>query len=395
MQICLVSRDDALRTTLAGLTAAAVKTIEPGKSPGRADLFIWDFEPGLAIDAPECDGHEKHLVLLERTMLSPMADEDRLGSVCILLKPISLSTLQAFVELAEAEWRQNSQMATLRTDRDALLQYVLQAYLRLQEYDQDRTNFLARALHDLRAPLTALYGYCGLLVEGQLGSVNRQQKDLLERMQHSTRRLSRLTSGMFELSVEGRVSRSLQLEEGDLEDCVSQALHDLNAFVQEKQLAVTAQLDPAPHPFFFEPEQVQQVLVNLIENACKFTPKHGFIDIRGYACSLDRAAPPIDLSDATAYRVDIRDSGPGISPNHLTEIFQQYTSYSGSLDRSGGGLGLAICKLIVTSHGGRIWAESIEDGALFSFVLPFEPPAAESRHRPETERFPQRVARAV
>jgi signal transduction histidine kinase len=93
--------------------------------------------------------------------------------------------------------------------------------------------------------------------------------------------------------------------------------------------------------------------------------------------------------------VDIRDSGPGISPEHLTEIFQQYTSYAGSLDRSGGGLGLAICKLIVTSHGGRIWAESIEDGALFSFVLPFEPPVAESRHRPESERFPTRVAKAV
>jgi signal transduction histidine kinase len=228
-----------------------------------------------------------------------------------------------------------------------------------------------------------------------LGTINRPQKDLLQRMQYSTRRLSRLASGMFELSVEGRVSRKLQLEAGDIEDCVEQALHELAVFTQEKQLAITAQLDPPSHAFFFEPEQVQQVLVNLIENACKFTPKQGSIDIRGYSISPTTDAPPVEPSEATAYRVDIRDSGPGFSPEHLTGIFQQYTSYSGAGDRSGGGLGLAICKSIVTSHGGKIWAESSEDGALFSFVLPFEPPVAETRHGADVERLPARRAKAV
>ena len=398
MQICLVSGDEGLLTMVSGLTTATVTRVEPGREPGRADLFIWDFKPGMEIESASFGGREKHLVLLERSMLSAVADEERLGSVCLLLKPINASTLQTFVDLAEMEWRQASQaeqVDTLRTDRDALLQYVLQANLRLQEYDQDRTNFLARALHDLRAPLTALYGYCGLLVEGQLGAINRQQKDLLERMRHSTRRLARLASGMFELSVEGHVPRRLQLQQGDIEDCVGQALNDLCVFIQEKQLAITAQLDPVPHPFYFEPEQVQQVLVNLIENACKFTPKQGSIDIRGYAIGLERGTPVTDPEEANAYRVDIRDSGPGLLAEHLIEIFEQYTSYSGSYDRSGGGLGLAICKLIVTSHGGRIWAEAMQDGALFSFVLPFEPPAASVRASPEIERLPARTAKAV
>jgi signal transduction histidine kinase len=69
--------------------------------------------------------------------------------------------------------------------------------------------------------------------------------------------------------------------------------------------------------------------------------------------------------------VDIRDSGPGIPAEHLDRIFEEYTSYSGGQDRSGGGLGLAICRLILSRHGGRIWAESSSEGAVFSFVLPF------------------------
>jgi signal transduction histidine kinase len=69
--------------------------------------------------------------------------------------------------------------------------------------------------------------------------------------------------------------------------------------------------------------------------------------------------------------VDICDSGPGIAAEHLDRIFEEYTSYSGGHDRSGGGLGLAICKLILSQHQGRVWAENSSEGAVFSFVLPF------------------------
>jgi signal transduction histidine kinase len=382
---------------LAEVSAGALTMAEPGKQPDRADLYIWDFEPGLDIPPTNLGGREKHLVLLERKMLPALAEDERLSSACILLKPVNVSMLQAFVKLAEAEWRQaeqTEQVDTLLADRDALLQYVLQANLRLQEYDQDRTNFLARALHDFRAPLTALYGYCGLLVEGQLGAVNPRQRDLLQRMRSSTRRLSRLASGMFELSVEGRVSKKLRLEEGDIDESVQQALHELAPFIDEKQLAISAQLSPVPEPFYFEPEQMQQLLVNLIENACKFTPKQGFIDICGYPITLDDEFSN-DPAEAMAYRVDIRDSGPGLAPDQLTEIFEEYTSYSDSFGRSGGGLGLAICKMIVKSHGGKIWAEACESGGLFSFVLPFRPPSAPGRHGPGAEQFSIRNDKAV
>ena len=92
-------------------------------------------------------------------------------------------------------------------------------------------------------------------------------------------------------------------------------------------------------------------------------------DNRVGPCQHDRRTT--DLHTPNSFRVDIRDSGPGISTEHLDSIFEEYTSYSGGHDRSGGGLGLAICKLILSRHQGRIWAESSSDGAVFSFVLPF------------------------
>ena len=102
---------------------------------------------------------------------------------------------------------QTSIANSLRADRDEILQCLIQANLKLQEYDQDRTTFLARAVHDFRAPLTAISGYCGLLLGEPLGPLTENQREVLRRMQHSTKRLSRMASAMFQLSVGRHVKR--------------------------------------------------------------------------------------------------------------------------------------------------------------------------------------------
>ena len=76
------------------------------------------------------------------------------------------------------------------------------------------------------------------------------------------------------------------------------------------------------------------------------------------------------VHEPNSYRVDISDSGSAIPSEHLNRIFEEYTSYGGGRDRSGGGLGLAICKMIINQHNGRVWAENRDTGPLFSFVLP-------------------------
>ena len=132
---------------------------------------------------------------------------------------------------------------------------------------------------------------------------------------------------------------------------------------------------------YLEPGQIEQVLVNLLDNACRFTPKRGSIEIRGYPFFWDRRTMLLspmsrterryeDCQSPNSYRMDIRGSGPPIPREHLERIFEEYTSYAGGQDRSGGGLGLAICRMIITAHEGRVWAENTEQGPRFSFVLP-------------------------
>jgi signal transduction histidine kinase len=379
MQVCVVSDYSNLSVSFDECEHVSVVQSWPGESFPDADLYIWDCSPGIDVQT-HVQGKQaaQHLVLAEPERLDGF--NGIRASACILLKPVSPFTLRAFVDIAVKAWELRNQAHEadiLRLDRDALLQYVLEVNLKLQQYDQDRSNFLARALHDFRAPLTALHGYCGLLAQAKLGAVTVEQQELLERMLYSTRRLTRLAESSLELLGEGRFEKVPKRRPGDIEETIVQALHDVQPFVQDKAVEVRTHIEPPDGILSFEAEPIQQVLVNLIENSCKFAPKGGSITIHGYGVLRNSGkrtrAAGVYTSNADGYQVDIQDSGPGV-PAHMTEkIFEQYVSCSGGSDRSGGGLGLAICKAIITAHGGRIWATPSEKGGRFSFVLPLDP----------------------
>lgn len=357
-----------------------------GLPSGEPDLYIWDLEANIPVPPEIVASNEDHKILFLASQSNlATVDPDLLARTCVLLKPINAFTLRTFIDLAARTWdlgRKAIRAEQLSSDRESLVEYVLAANLRLQEYDHQRTNFLARALHDFRAPLTALHGYCGLLADGEVGQVSPQQQELLRRMQNSTRRLSRQATGMFELSVLGHVRRKPQLIEGDIEDAVAQAVHEVQPLAQEKGVEITVQVEPPETRFLFEPELIVQVLVNILENSGKYAPVGGVIELRGYPAEgefEERSAGNrpgrryTNQGTKLGYRIDIQDNGPGIQTDLLPTIFEEYTSYSGGRDRSGGGLGLAICKMIVDAHQGSISASNYEQGARFSFVLPLDP----------------------
>jgi len=411
MKLILASRDLALRKLcreiMAGLPdrGCAVAISEPDEMPGVGDFYIWDFETGHPIPNQLArQPVSKRLFLVHSDDMGVFRQNKILAGSVILLKPVTRATLSVLLErgLAVHENRE----ASSAPDCDEMLQCLLHANLKLQEYDQERTNFLARAVHDFRAPLTAISGYCGLLLAEPLGALNDDQNEVLRRMRHSAHRLSRLAADMLQLSVGQRLSPQPNLEKGELLECLEQAMHELAPIIGEKGIAVSAEIQPSPEPLYFERNQMEQVFLNLLENACKFTPKGGSIEIKGYPFFWDRRLLQNQFADGTAerraqdcplpnsFRIDLHDSGPGLLPEHLASIFEEYTRYLGTQDRSGGGLGLAICKVIVENHHGQVWAESNDSGAVFSLVLPFwTAKAAEIRNRFAPPEWPEIVER--
>jgi signal transduction histidine kinase len=352
----------------------------PGEYPPKADVYIWDSPAGSDLANAARHPSAKHLFLIERGNVTEFREIAGHHEAAILLKPVTRACLSAFLGFAASKWHGRVPATSLRADRDEILQCLIQSNLHIQEYDQDRTNFLARVVHDFRAPLTATSGYCGLLLSEALGPVSEQQKEVLRRMQHSLKRLSRMASGMFELSVGRHAKRQPALRRAELRGCVDQVLHELALFADGKRLSVSVDLAPVVGDLQFEPGQIEQLLLNLLDNACKFTPAGGTVEVRGYPFFWERRAAVCwprsedrrhrEFRLPNSYRVDIRDSGPQIPREHLERIFEEYTSYAGGHDRSGGGLGLAICRMIATAHEGRVWAENTEYGPRFSFVLP-------------------------
>lgn len=387
MDLKLISNDTDLhklcREILRDLPAAQwTVSMDTTAAGADADLYIWDYQRGAELPPAAERVSSRHLYLVNRKDIPALQEEVGATEGNILLKPVTRATLGAFLGLAIlAQEERVSAAASLKADRDEILQCLIQANLKLQEYDQDRTNFLARAVHDFRAPLTAISGYCGLLLSEPLGPLNDEQKEVLRRMMHSSKRLSRMAAAMFQLSVGRHVKRRPDFRPGDLRETVEQALHEIAQFADSKHISISVNLSPEPTPVHYEAGPIEQVLINLLDNAVKFAPRSGEIELRGYPFFWERRSKSeaqhtpnrrVRTSrEPNCYRIDIIDSGTPIPAEHLDRIFEEYTSYAGGNDRSGGGLGLAICRMIVSQHEGQVWAENTATGPMFSFVLPF------------------------
>ena len=383
MKTILVSEDRELyelcRAVLRHLSIEGPILEAPGARRTNADLTIWDLSSGPLPEEPhDLAGGSGDLFVVSRKSLSDVQKLLPMGALGLLLKPVTRPILQAFLASALNRWlnptgQKNGDATTVRADRDQLLQALLEANIRLQECDQDRTNFLARALHDFRTPLTALQGYCDMLIRQSVGPLAPDQIDLLQRMQHSIGRLSKMSRAMFELSVHHNTERKPNLIRTNIDNCIQNALHQIVPLAQDKGIDVTVDLDPPDIRLHLDPAGIEQVLVNLLENACKFTPRGGSIEVRGRVTNWSRHNNELSEHGVIqVYKVELRDTGMGILAEHLDSVFEEFTSYAGARDRSGGGLGLAICKMLINAHNGAIWAESDRQGTTISFVLPLQ-----------------------
>jgi two-component system, OmpR family, sensor histidine kinase KdpD len=232
------------------------------------------------------------------------------------------------------------------------------------EAERLRTSLLSSLSHDMRTPLGTITGAASSLLEAPgRGTITEPAKrELLQSILDEASRMNRLIGNLLDMIRVESGALKVQKEWQPLEEPVGVALIRLQDRLREHPVEVHLPSDLPLIPM--DGVLIEQVFVNLLENAVKYTPPGTPIEI---------AAVPLDGQ----VRVDVADQGPGVPPGEERRIFDKFYRVAGEGPVSGVGLGLTICRGIVTAHGGRIWVENRPGGgALFRFTLPLgaEPP---------------------
>ncbi|MGH9535155.1 MAG: sensor histidine kinase [Terriglobales bacterium] len=250
-----------------------------------------------------------------------------------------------------------------------------------------RTLALAAAAHDMKTPLATMAGYAELLATGQSGPLTPRQMELLREIETGCARLQRMVDDCLSFGLMEAEGVRLKASLADVGACLEE-LHGiwLDSF-RRKGVALYLLAPPALAHFTFDYHKIQRAVSNLLENALKFTPSGGTVWLSWEAHFWERrnrweSALPGDRRRQSspapnACRICVCDTGPGIAPEFHQEIFDAFvrlapddgTPKSG---RGGVGLGLAIARQMVQSHGGKIWVESeLAAGSKFCLLLPW------------------------
>lgn len=222
-----------------------------------------------------------------------------------------------------------------------------------------KDEFLAIVSHELRSPITVILGWTRML---QMNRIDRETLTLaIDSIHHSTTRLFKLVDDILDASRLSSGKLTLHAEVTDLREIVSASLNAVRFDVDQKPLHVTVNVPDEPVRVVGDPDRLQQVMVNLLANAVKFTPPAGKIDI------------DLETRGASAV-VTVRDGGEGIDPAFLPYVFDRFRQDDSSTTRAhkGLGLGLAIVRQLVERHGGSVVAHSDGrgKGAMFTVTLP-------------------------
>jgi len=264
-----------------------------------------------------------------------------------------------------------------------------QAYSQLQQRFQRTTNALGSAAHDLKTPLAILNGYVELLQSEKLGPLNARQREVINDMQSSGKRLQQFIQDFLTYSALETGGLSMRFEMGNLNECLSEVCRLWSTRFQEKGLALYFLANDKVPVFPFDSPKVERVISNLLENSFKFVPPGGTVWLHAEPYMWERrvASQPSapadrrrhDLAQPNSVKVSVSDTGPGIPAEFHQEVFDDFFRLPSNENQEGMGLGLAIVRRMVQGMGGKVWVESDAGaGCKFSFLMPFKPSAAAS-----------------
>jgi signal transduction histidine kinase len=251
----------------------------------------------------------------------------------------------------------------LRENVEKLAGDLKKANTRLLELDKQKSEFVSFATHQLRAPLTAMKGYASLILEGDLGVLNDKVRDAITRISNSSKTLTNIVDDYLNISRIELGTMKYSFELMDFKDIVTHVIAELKPNIDKSGLKFNFSTNPLnPQERFMihaDRDKFKQVIANLIDNSMKYT-RSGSIEV---LLSKNNANRKITFS--------IKDTGIGISPEVMPKLFVKFVRADNANKQNiyGTGLGLYVAKDIITSHKGKIWAESDGDGKGSTFLV--------------------------
>jgi signal transduction histidine kinase len=308
-----------------------------------------------------------------------------LGAVDYITKPIDPEALKSKVAVFVELYRKTEQIKQLYDDlqshaaaleqeitdrkqaekeRAEMLERAKEAQAKAEEANQLKDEFLATVSHELRAPLTAMLGWVLLIRSERLDKESRERA--METVERNARAQKKLVDDLLDVSSLGAGNFSLEIEPTDLASVIEAAVESVRPEAEAKGVRLLRDLDQAVHMFEIDPNRFQQVIWNLVQNAVKFTPAEGAVEVR------------LRFINGQA-EIEVIDTGAGIAPEFLPFVFDRFRQANGGITRKHGGLGLglSIVRSLVEMHGGTVGVESSGDGQGSTFKISLPSPITE------------------
>ncbi len=286
-----------------------------------------------------------------------------IGQILVDMGKIDRTTMDQaitvqIIRLQRALQESNEMLEKRVEERTAALQ---RAYEKLAELSKLKENFISNISHELRTPLTHLKGYLDLMLANDFGPITLEQKKALDVMNRATDRLGRLIDDLILFSTSESGNIRLQVQPFDLIPQVNAIIHRNALAAKHKNINLWLSAEEGSTKVVGDPERINWVINQLVDNAIKYTNKQGEVCIKL-------------IPDATecTIKIAIIDTGIGIEESKIDEIFEPFHQLDGSSTRTQGGtgLGLALVKKIVEAHNSKIEVSSTPNqGSRFEFRL--------------------------
>jgi signal transduction histidine kinase len=235
--------------------------------------------------------------------------------------------------------------------------------IQLKKLDKVKSNFLSLTSHELRSPMSVIKGYIQMMLKGNLGTISNEQKKALEIVLRNSNQLDTLIQDILDISrLESGTMRFIP-ERTNVKNMVEQTIETMQSIADRKNIKINVSVEENTPDLVVDQERIKQVIVNLLNNAIKFSYEGSIITI-------------FVRKTGNNVLFEIQDFGRGIPKDKQDKIFEIFYQTDLERDRKFGGvgMGLAISRGIILAHGGKIWVESEPGkGSTFRLTLPITP----------------------